>query len=669
MKTFEELKMTQNQIKKLKLLEIDDPQALLRYYPSRYIEYNEGVFSSWKEKEMVHFNAMILSRPYTHRYQRQRSITKFKVACDDEVIEVSVFNRPWFKGLNESDEVYILGQYIGNRKVNLTSFYQGERKPLGITPIYPLKDGVKNTDVIALIKKVYQGVEHEINEIIPSEYISKYQLLKLREAIYVIHHPTNMNEVNAALRTLKYEEFLKFSIAMQLMKSNSLNNELKEKKYFDTKLISQLIERLPFQLTDDQQSVIDEILKDIQSSRTMYRLVQGDVGSGKSIVAFVGLYANYLANYQGVMMVPTEILAKQQYEAVTLLFKDTPIKVALLYSGLSAKEKRVLLDKLKENEIDILIGTHALFQDEVSFQHLGLVITDEQHRFGVNQRKRLKEKGENVDFLLMSATPIPRTLATTIYGDMDVSSIKMMPLNRKAVETQIITPNSLTMIEEALFEQLKQGRQIYIVCNAIEKSVDQRRNVIDIYHQLMTSNFFKEYHLGLLHGRMESGIKESVMKDFLEHKIDVLICTTVIEVGVNVPNATVMAIYDASRFGLSQLHQLRGRVIRGEHQGYCYLLVNASDQDKERLHILQETNDGFEIAEKDLLLRGPGDILGKRQSGLPSLILGDLLKDQNIIKQTKLDALEILNHPQLDENKHLIELITALNEGNIQYID
>ena len=446
---------------------------------------------------------------------------------------------------------------------------------------------------------------------------------------------------------LKYEEFLRFYLSLEILNDNN-KVDIKEKKNFDKDKLEKFIARLPFTLTIDQNKAVLDILNDMQSNKPMYRLIQGEVGSGKTVVAMIALYANYLSGYSGTLMAPTEILAKQHYLSFKESFKNE-LKIELLTSN--SENSKEIKERLRNGDIDILIGTHALFQEDVIFNNLGLVITDEQHRFGVKQRRALKEKGKNVDFILMSATPIPRTLANSLYGNMDISSIVSIPSSRKGCDTYLIKRNSIIDILSDLKEELNKGHQIYIVGSAIEASDSYGgKDVNGLYESL--KDVFKPYNVGLLHGKKTSEEKDAIMDDFNQNKIQVLVCTTVIEVGINVKNATVMVIYDAERFGLSQIHQLRGRVQRGDQKGKCYLLTSSSDTETlKRLEILEKTNDGFKISEEDLRLRGPGDILGTRQSGLPAFILGDIFNDNNIIEACKQDSKTIINYLDDVSNK------------------
>ena len=504
---------------------------------------------------------------------------------------------------------------------------------------------------------------------IPSPYLEKYRLIPRRQALYFIHHPVSMEAVKQSLRHLKYEEFLKFQLSMQAMKARDTSMVKGSAKQFLMEDVMDLKHSLNFSLTDDQNKVIEEILHDLASDKVMYRMVQGDVGCGKTMVAAFGLYACVLAHKQAVFLAPTEILAKQHMQNLKKLFADFDITVEVLYSSLKPAQKKDVLQRLKNNEIDILVGTHALFQDDVEYYDLGMVVADEQHRFGVAQRKRMLEKGEKVDFLLMSATPIPRTLAISLYGDMDVSTIQELPKGRCEVTTKLVSSRSMGPILEDVLEKIDEGDQCYVVCPAIEKNEDiDIRNATDIYEGMRTS-LGRRYRIALLHGKMNAQQKDDVMERFLQKEIDILVSTTVIEVGVDVKAANIMVIYDAHRFGLSQIHQLRGRVGRGTRPGYCYLLSNTKDPDSlQRLKICEQTRDGFAIARADLQLRGPGDILGTRQSGVPGFILGDVIQDANILEVAREDAAEILTQLEVagyEEIKKYVEQTV----GSATYLD
>ncbi|MEG2506323.1 MAG: ATP-dependent DNA helicase RecG [Longicatena sp.] len=664
------LKISEKKIATLHAMNIFCAEDLLTYYPFRYEQIEIIPRNKWEKETKIAIEATIVSRARVIRFRGKQSVTKFKVIYEEEEFEVSIFNRPWVSNFVIGKVITIIGKYEGN---HLITIYQYNTLPLleqvGMHPIYNVKDGISQKDMQKYIEKAMNAIGQLQANIIPDEYLRKYRLIPRKTALYYIHNPKQSEDVKQSLRHLKYEEFLKFQVVMQAMKEKEKNVVQGAQKHFSVEDVMELKKAISFSLTNDQQSVIDEILVDLKSDKVMYRMLQGDVGCGKTLVAAFGLYASVLAHSQAAFMAPTEILAKQHYQNLVTLFKDFDIKVEVLYASLKASEKKAILERLKHNEIDILIGTHALFQEDVSFYNLGMVVADEQHRFGVGQRRRLLEKGDKVDFLLMSATPIPRTLAISLYGDMDVSTIQELPKGRLDVTTTLIKSKSMSPILEQVLTLIDEGNQCYVVCPAIDKNEDfDMRNVTDIYEGMKSSLGLK-YHIGLLHGKMSAYEKDQVMEAFIQGNIDILVSTTVIEVGVDVKNANIMVIYDAHRFGLSQIHQLRGRVGRGDKAGYCFLLTSSKDKDSlARLNICVKTRDGFEIAREDLQLRGPGDILGTRQSGVPSFILGDVIQDANILEVARNDAKTILQNIDKIENIELKKYVDyAVNSST--YLD
>ncbi|MBQ9987145.1 MAG: ATP-dependent DNA helicase RecG, partial [Erysipelotrichales bacterium] len=505
------------------------------------------------------------------------------------------------------------------------------------------KDGITQSELTKYIQKAITLYGKKIVDVIPQRYLEQYRLISKEQAIQAIHFPKSKELLEQALRHLKYEEFLKFHISMQVGRAQVSEYSHKETRHFDQEKIEHFISQLPYTLSNDQQKAIIEILEDIQRPQVMYRLLQGDVGCGKTVVAQVAMYATVLSGYQAVIMAPTEILAKQHYESFCKQFPK--LHITLLCGSLKSKERKVALEEIASGHSQMIIGTHALFQEDVLYANLGLVITDEQHRFGVEQRRRLMRKGDAVDLLLMSATPIPRTLAISLYGDLDVSTINELPSGRKRTITKVIPHNSMSYILEDIITYLQQGTQIYVITPLVEESDSlNAKHAQGIYESL--SKVLALYgKVGLLHGKMNNEEKDNVMNAFVHNEIQVLVSTTVVEVGVNVGNANVMVIYDAERFGLSQLHQLRGRVGRANQQGVCYLLSNSQDPlAKKRLKLMEKTHDGFEIANEDLRLRGSGDILGKRQSGANGFILGDIVVDHKILEVARKDAIEIMKN-------------------------
>lgn len=639
------LKMTAKQIETLNALGLYDTDSVLSYYPFRYETLNVIPYEEWKIKDKVTLEAEVVSGAKMFRHGRISS-TRFEVMAYDRVFKVTIFNRPWASRLKMNEHITISGIYMGNDRITATTY---DTKPLAqhdsVKPVYSIKTGMRQTSVVKCIQKVYDGLANEIQDIIPEPFIRKYRLLRRSVALRKIHFPDTLQDVKDATRTLKYEEFLKFFTAVQLMKNQNSLGTYKTPRRIDMRKVKKMIDALPYPLTKDQDSALQDVFRDMTQDHMMYRLIQGDVGCGKTTVAAAALYGCVLAGYQGALLAPTEILARQHMESLEKTLSNTGVHTAVLYSGLSEKEKRDVIEKTQSGEIDILIGTHAILEDAIVFHNLGLVVADEQQRFGVEQRRKLRLKGEETDFLLMSATPIPRTLASTLFGDMDISTIETMPPGRKTPVTQYIQENSFRSVLDDVKALLDEGRQLYVICAAVEKNEEYHaRNVNDVTVSL--TMLFPEYKVGTLHGRMSSMEKQNVMQAFYDNQIQILVSTTVVEVGMNVVNATGMIIYDADRFGLSQLHQLRGRIQRGSKRGYCWLLSGSKEEKAaERLNVLVKSNNGFEISYEDLRLRGPGDILGTRQSGLPDFILGNVVDDTNIINTARKDAADITADP------------------------
>ena len=649
-----ELKLTDRRKEICRRLNLNDSHDILHYYPYRYENYQLTPYKSFREGMNIFFEAELLTSPYVYRYGNKRSVTRFKVLFEEEEIFVTIYNRPWVNNLRIGSKIIIHGKYEGKNNVTAINYYLKSLDEVrGIKAFYSLKEGISNNDIEKIVSIVLEKTVSEESDDIPEYFKEKHKLLSLKDALINIHKPKDEMSLRKALSRLKYEEFLNFYSCLFLLKKSD-DTDIDYSKDFDEMKIKEFMDTFPFEFTADQRSAIEEILNDLSSKKPMDRLLEGEVGSGKTAVAEVACYATCLAGYQSALMAPTEILAFQHYEDFSKRMKGDSI--VLLTSSINDKEKTKEL--IRNGKADIVIGTHSLFYEDVMFKNLGLVIADEQQRFGVNQRKLLRQKGEKCDLLLMSATPIPRTLASAVYGDKDVSVIETLPKGRKGCRTYLIRKNSISDKLDEIKEELKKGRQIYIVCASIDKNDEYKaKDVNGIYDSLI--NVLKPYKLGLLHGKMSSEDKNRVMKEFADNEINVLVCTTVVEVGISVANATMMIIYDADRFGLSQLHQLRGRVQRGNIEGSCYLLTDSKDDRViERLNVLCKTNNGFEIAREDLRLRGPGDMLGTRQSGLPAFVLGNIVEDTKFIEAAKKDAREILERPE--DFKGYLEKITKM---------
>lgn len=665
----EVLKIHKNRIQLLNQMSIYTVKDLILHYPYRYEEILE---TPLHDSQKVIIEAILIDVPKVY-YHGKLSRLSFHCDYQGQNIAVTIFNRHFLKkNMTIGMPLTIIGKY-DQKKSSITASdikLKSLKDISGIAPVYSLKDGMTQKSFQGYIFKALNFYKHHIDNIIPDFLCEKYNLVNREDALWKIHFPQTRSDVISSLRYLKYEEFFQFQLTMQYLKLNR-TQDVGVSKLIDIEKVNQFIQKLPFQLTKDQESVVHDILIDLTSHKLMYRFVQGDVGSGKTVVAAIGLYANYLAGYQGAMMAPTEILAMQHYHSLMKLFQKTKVRIVLLTGKLSLKEKKEIYQKIEEGQVDIVVGTHALFQDKVQYHRLGLVITDEQHRFGVEQRKALKNKGVRVDFLIMSATPIPRTLAISLFGDMDVSTIHTMPQGRKPVITKFVKGTSMKPILSDLKNYLSKGGQCYVVCPLVSESQSiEGRNATDISHA-MAAYFKDTYRVGLVHGQMSDEEKNQMMSDFKQNKIQILVSTTVIEVGVDVANANMMVIYNAERFGLSQLHQLRGRVGRSKQQGYCYLLSDAlQDEQRERLQFLETHDDGFEVSEYDLKLRGPGDLLGNKQSGLPTFMIGDVFKDYHILETTRKDAYDVLKNHLNDEKvqKLLTQIKNNLTKNN-EYID
>ncbi|MEA5018175.1 MAG: ATP-dependent DNA helicase RecG [Erysipelotrichaceae bacterium] len=649
--------------RKMDFTSIDD---LISHYPFRYEKINLIPYKQWKINEKIAIEGKLISNIKTTRVKKL-TITKFDISNEDDLFHITIFNRPWLSNIKLNDNITIIGKYEGNQKITATTYnLRPLIEQLDIQPIYNLKAKITNK---AFVKMIEKALDHYITkELIPISIKNKYRLINKAEALRKIHKPKSQADIIAATRYLKYEEFLRFQMVIAYRRMEKVEHDLRYQKKFAVDDVFRMANQLKFKLTNDQLKAVNDIVFDMQSPKPMYRLIQGDVGSGKTVVAALGLYACYLAGKQGAFMAPTEVLAKQQYDEFKKLFKHTTMKIAVLYSALNQTEKNETLQKLASNEIDLIVGTHSLIQDDVSFATLGMIVTDEQHRFGVNQRRKLIDKGSFVDIMIMSATPIPRTLTNVLYGDMDVSNIFTLPIGRKPVITKLIKQNSMIKIIDEILLKVDNGDQVYIVCPAINDNNDTGvRNITAIY-QALKKELGDRYHIDMLHGKMDSSTKDKIVASFKAGYTQILVTTTVVEVGINVEAANIMVIYDANRFGLSQLHQLRGRIKRSSKQGYCYLLTSTDDIEAlERLNILVESDDGFKIAEADLRLRGPGDIFGIRQSGVPSFILGNLITDTKIIKASKEDAENIVAYPT-DENQAIREETKNFLKNN-DYID
>lgn len=612
-------------------------EDLLEHFPYRYEDYSMKDLEEVKHDEQVTVEGMIHSLPLLQYYGKKKSRLTFRLLVGRYLIQVVCFNRPYYKDKIKMDEkITVSGKWDQHRQTIIASNVHFTKIERTIEPVYAVKGKVTVKQLRRFVIQAFK--QFEVKDPLPEGLRARYKLLPRLEAMRILHMPLNHEDLKQARRRFVYEEFFLFQLKMQALRKIQRENAAGQTKHFPDDALQQFQNSLPFPLTNAQTRVVSEILNDLTSSYRMNRLLQGDVGSGKTVVAAIILYATVLAGFQGALMVPTEILAEQHVQSLNQLFEHTNVSIELLTSSVKGVRRRDMLERLAKGEVDILIGTHALIQDEVNFKCLGLVITDEQHRFGVAQRRVLREKGEQPDVLFMTATPIPRTLAITVFGEMDVSIIDEMPAGRKEIETYWAKHDMFERVISFVEKEMQKGRQAYVITPLIEESEKlDVQNAIDL-HSMLTHHL-QQFQVGLMHGRLSAAEKEDAMRKFSTNELQLLVSTTVVEVGVNVPNATVMVIYDADRFGLSQLHQLRGRVGRGNEQSYCILIADPkSEVGKERMRIMTETNDGFALSEKDLELRGPGDFFGRKQSGLPDFKVADMVHDYKVLEIARADA-------------------------------
>ena len=631
-------------------LGINTIEDLLTYYPFRFDVLEKSDIRSLEQGDKIIIDGIAETLPSISFFSKKMNRMQFRVNTGDYVLRVTIFNRAFLKNkILIGTSLTIIGKYDKkNNAVVASDIKFGMLPPIPkIEPIYHSVAGLSSNQIRQFIGSVISQADR-VNSYVPDYLVEKYKLGLKGDSIREIHFPGNDTSLKKALNYLKYEELFVFMLKMNYLKKiRQSDNGIKHE--IDRKKIDDFINKLPFSLTEDQLKSVNAIYDDMTSSQVMKRLLQGDVGSGKTIVAVISLYMNYISGMQGAFMAPTEVLAIQHYNSLTKILVDTDIKIALLTGNIKSKERKEILSRVLNQEIDIVVGTHALFSDDVIYKTLGLVVTDEQHRFGVNQRTLLTKKGESPDILYLSATPIPRTYALTIYGDMDISSIHTKPTGRLPIKTYIRTTQQIKEVLDMMQNEIRSGSQIYVIAPLIEESdkIDLE-NVMELKDK-MEKALGKISKVGLLHGRMDTDEKEKIMNAFKNNEFQILISTTVIEVGIDVPNANMIVIFDSYRFGLSQLHQLRGRVGRSDKQSQCVLI---SDKEVERLKILEKTIDGFKISEEDFRLRGSGDLFGTRQSGDMKFMLADFKKDFAILIRAKEDSQELLNSKDYKVGKY-----------------
>ena len=621
-------------------------QDLITYYPYKYKLYHPVTLDNYEENTEVLINGYVASDAKIYYIKRNLNKISFRLNTGTKLINVTIFNRPFIKQhLLLNKYISVIGKY--NVKTNTLTASDIKLTPIikdEIEPIYHTTQGLKQVNIHKIINNLLEKNIY-VPSLIPEEYIKEYSLLDKLTAIKEIHNPTSTNNLKQAEICLKYEELFEYTLKINYLKYLKDKTTTSYIKKFDTSKLDNLISSLPFELTDSQVNAVEDIKNDFNSPKHMNRLILGDVGSGKTIISFLALYMNYLSGYQGVLMAPTEILIKQHYENIKKILTD--LNIEILTGSTTKKDRDKIIENLKKGQIDILLSTHSVLNDDVVFKNIGLVVTDEQHRFGVNQRKNLQNKGENVDVLYMSATPIPRTLALTIFKDMDITEIKTKPLNRKPKITKLYKTSEIKEVLYEMLDEIKKGHQIYVVSPLIENEEENTKLAsVNYLYEKINVALNGKVPIGVLHGKLKNEEKENIMNDFKSNKTKILISTTIIEIGVDVSNATMIVIFNAERFGLATLHQLRGRIGRNDIESKCILI---SDYDTPRLKILEESEDGFYISEKDFELRGAGDLFGVKQSGDMVFKIANLNKDFKILKKCSEDSLNFLN-------KHINEI-------------
>lgn len=644
-------------------LGIFNVDSLVHFYPRKYEDWSNTIsVSDAEDGENVCIKATMITPVKESMIRRGMTLYKCKFSDGEGVINVTIFNN---KYLAQSLRIYNDYVLFGKIEKNFTTASMSSPKieaidkAVAIHPIYPATGKLTSNAISNAVKNALNNLE-SIAETLAKEIRDEYNLISLDKAVRSIHFPDSMDEFEDARKRLIFEELLTLQLGLLKLKSNKKN---KTSIKIEHDYSAQFEKLLAFEMTNAQKRTVRECIGDISSHYVMNRLIQGDVGSGKTAVAASVIYTVIKNGFQAAMMAPTEILANQHYQSISSILSSTGLKIRLLTGSVSAKEKREIKSLLMDGEIDLLIGTHAIIQNDVEFKNLGLVVTDEQHRFGVKQRADLANKGVGTHTLVMSATPIPRTLGLIIYGDLDISILDELPPGRQEIRTDVVNSGYNSRVYKFIRDAVDRGEQCYIICPAVEEGETDLKSATQFAEEL-SNGAFKGYNLGLLHGKMKAKEKDSVMTAFANGDIQILVATTVVEVGVDVANATIMVIENAERFGLSQLHQLRGRVGRGSKKSFCILISDSKSQNAvDRLMVMKKNSDGFKIADEDLKARGPGDFFGEKQHGLPQLKIADMLEDIEILHQTRDCAQKILTEDfnlDLEKNKHLCNQITKM---------
>ena len=661
-----EIKVSERRQTYLDQLELNSVYDIIDYIPKRYTDLSAERLDITKHNKKATLLVKISSEVLFKRIKTHLSKIEFEGLIDGEYYSLILFNRDYLKNLLvENRVIKVIGKVDYYKKNIIVSDIFFDYNNL-IDYHYKLPSGFKDKEFNNIVNDAFKYLDfHNINlDKLPKEFMEKYKLLSKKESLKLLHFPKNMEYVKRGYRHLKYEEFLEFVLVMELSKRKFKEEHKNMGKSIDENRVFSFISSLPYKPTNSQILAFNEIKEDMKSSLNMYRLLQGDVGSGKTLVALLSCYASFISGNQSAFMAPTDILARQHYQNLKEIFKDE-INVGLLVSDLKNSEKKQIKYDLKEGKIDVIVGTHSLIQKDVEFKSLGLAIIDEQHRFGVVQRQMLKDKGEKVDLLLMSATPIPRTLAHTIYGELDISTLDEFPNGKREVVSKLYDFEDKEKLFNELEELIKKDNKVYIVCPLINSDNKEKKSVSNVYVEYATH--FASYGVGYLHGKMSNESKNQTLNDFKDGKIKMLVSTTVIEVGIDIKDANVIVIYNANNFGLAQLHQLRGRVGRGKSEGYC-LLVSDLEEDIERLEYFKNTLDGFKISQYDMEKRGIGDIVGVRQSGVGDLRVANIISDYNILEAARKDAKYLLNNLDNNDLRKYLDYIESKYKENVETI-